>query len=107
MDAVDRQDRQPSHHHRKILQLRSLMKFRAYLTTTFCAFAGLGIMTSPVWFSDWVHPAASSSASEHRTKQSCKNGYYALTFDDGPFPGHTDKLVATRKRLHVRATFFN
>lgn len=81
------------------------MRLRTYITTTFCVLAGIGVMTSPVWFSDWVHPPASATAAQH--VDPCKNGYYALTFDDGPFPGYTEKLVATLKRLNVRATFFN
>jgi peptidoglycan-N-acetylglucosamine deacetylase len=74
-----------------------------------CICAGLGIMTSPVWFSSWIHEtnAGQGSADASASVPACKNGYYALTFDDGPYPGHTDKLVATLKKLHVRATFFN
>lgn len=30
----------------------------------------------------------------------------ALTFDDGPWPGATDRVLAILRRLHVRATFF-
>lgn len=30
----------------------------------------------------------------------------ALTFDDGPSPQYTPRILATLKRLHVRATFF-
>jgi len=70
-----------------------------------CIIAGLGIMTSPVWFSSWMHDNQTASGSA--PVPPCKNGYYALTFDDGPYPGHTENLVATLKKLHVRATFFN
>lgn len=35
----------------------------------------------------------------------CK-GLVALTFDDGPAPGVTERLVRLLGRLHVRATFF-
>jgi peptidoglycan/xylan/chitin deacetylase (PgdA/CDA1 family) len=30
----------------------------------------------------------------------------ALTFDDGPWPGATDRVLAILRRFHVRATFF-
>jgi peptidoglycan/xylan/chitin deacetylase (PgdA/CDA1 family) len=30
----------------------------------------------------------------------------ALTFDDGPWPGHTEALLGVLRRLRVRATFF-
>jgi peptidoglycan/xylan/chitin deacetylase (PgdA/CDA1 family) len=30
----------------------------------------------------------------------------ALTFDDGPWPEHTQRVLAVLKRFHVRATFF-
>jgi peptidoglycan/xylan/chitin deacetylase (PgdA/CDA1 family) len=30
----------------------------------------------------------------------------ALTFDDGPWPGATDRVLAILRRLHVQATFF-
>ena len=38
--------------------------------------------------------------------QPCRNGYVALTFDDGPSP-NTLKLLAALKRYHLRATFFD
>jgi peptidoglycan-N-acetylglucosamine deacetylase len=81
------------------------MKLRTGLTTGLCICAGLGIMTSPVWFSSYMHDSPSAKSPSHAS--ACANGYYALTFDDGPFPGHTENLVATLKKLHVRATFFN
>jgi peptidoglycan/xylan/chitin deacetylase (PgdA/CDA1 family) len=34
------------------------------------------------------------------------NGTVALTFDDGPKPGSTDRVLDTLARLDVRATFF-
>lgn len=85
------------------------MRMRTVLTTGICICAGLGIMTSPVWFSSWMHETDAASGRDVATQaaSSCMNGYYALTFDDGPFPGHTDKLIAMLKKLHVRATFFN
>ena len=30
----------------------------------------------------------------------------ALTFDDGPWPGHTERVLHVLRRFHVRATFF-
>jgi len=36
----------------------------------------------------------------------CSAGHVALTFDDGPSPTVTPKLVSTLRRLHVPATFF-
>jgi peptidoglycan/xylan/chitin deacetylase (PgdA/CDA1 family) len=35
------------------------------------------------------------------------SGYVALTYDDGPYPGHTENLLAELKRNKMRATFFN
>jgi peptidoglycan/xylan/chitin deacetylase (PgdA/CDA1 family) len=39
----------------------------------------------------------------------CKatKGYYALTFDDGPYPETTKRLVAALKKAGAVATFFN
>ncbi len=37
----------------------------------------------------------------------CSHGYIALTFDDGPFAGQTDQLLATLETAHLRATFFD
>jgi peptidoglycan/xylan/chitin deacetylase (PgdA/CDA1 family) len=36
----------------------------------------------------------------------CRAGHVALTFDDGPSPTVTPRLLATLERLHVPATFF-
>jgi peptidoglycan/xylan/chitin deacetylase (PgdA/CDA1 family) len=66
----------------------------------------MSIMTSPVWFSSWMHGTA-QSAPQTAAENPCRNGYYALTFDDGPYPGHTEELVKMLKKLHVRAVFFN
>lgn len=35
-----------------------------------------------------------------------KSNYYSLTFDDGPNPPYTDKVLEILKRFNVRATFF-
>jgi len=37
----------------------------------------------------------------------CSHGYLALTFDDGPYPGQTDELIAALEAAHLRATFFD
>ncbi|MGC1377899.1 MAG: carbohydrate binding domain-containing protein, partial [Anaerolineales bacterium] len=37
----------------------------------------------------------------------CSNGYVALTFDDGPYAGQTDHLIAALDAAHLRATFFD
>jgi peptidoglycan/xylan/chitin deacetylase (PgdA/CDA1 family) len=36
-----------------------------------------------------------------------KRGYYALTFEDGPYPGTTERLVHALKRAGGVATFFD
>jgi endo-1,4-beta-xylanase len=38
---------------------------------------------------------------------SCRNGYVALTFDDGPDPASTPRLLAALRRAGLRATFFD
>ncbi len=40
-------------------------------------------------------------------KRDCSGGYIALTFDDGPFAGQTDQLIAALQAAHLRATFFD
>lgn len=40
------------------------------------------------------------------TKQATLARAVALTFDDGPSPSTTPRILATLRRLHVRATFF-
>ncbi len=37
----------------------------------------------------------------------CSKGYIALTFDDGPFPGQTEQLLAALNAAGLRATFFD
>jgi endo-1,4-beta-xylanase len=37
----------------------------------------------------------------------CSGGYVGLTYDDGPYGGQTDKLVAALDKAHLRATFFD
>jgi peptidoglycan/xylan/chitin deacetylase (PgdA/CDA1 family) len=69
-------------------------------------------MASPVFFSDYVQGQSTNTESvfplDKITRDyNCETGYYALTFDDGPFPGHTEDLVAVLKKYHIPATFFN
>ncbi|MGX7827668.1 polysaccharide deacetylase family protein [Actinokineospora sp. 24-640] len=40
------------------------------------------------------------------TPRTCENGYVALTFDDGPIPATTTKLLSALRDSGVRATFF-
>ena len=37
----------------------------------------------------------------------CGKGYIALTFDDGPYAGQTNELIAALEAAHLRATFFD
>jgi peptidoglycan/xylan/chitin deacetylase (PgdA/CDA1 family) len=46
------------------------------------------------------------SAAARRTA-SCRNGYVTLTFDDGPDPVSTPRLLAALRRAGLRATFFD
>lgn len=46
-----------------------------------------------------AHPAQA-------TPQTCENGYVAVTFDDGPNPATTTKLLSALRDSGVRATFF-
>lgn len=41
-----------------------------------------------------------------RAPVACRAGLVALTFDDGPSAGRTDRLLAQLRALHVPATFF-
>lgn len=77
-----------------------------------CVFAGCAFMASPVFFSDYVQGQSTNTQSvfplDKITRDyNCESGYYALTFDDGPFPGHTEDLVAVLKKDKIPATFFN
>jgi peptidoglycan/xylan/chitin deacetylase (PgdA/CDA1 family) len=49
---------------------------------------------------------AAANAVLRATPTPCHEGHVALTFDDGPSPAVTPRLVATLQRLHVPATFF-
>lgn len=35
-----------------------------------------------------------------------KEKIVSLTFDDGPYPGHTERILATLERENIKATFF-
>jgi endo-1,4-beta-xylanase len=37
----------------------------------------------------------------------CSNGYIGLAFDDGPYAGQTNQLIAALDAAHLRATFFD
>lgn len=60
------------------------------------------VAATPVNHSAVVHTAVRSGAGS----ASCRAGLIALTFDDGPNPAVTSKLVSTLLRLEVPATFF-
>ena len=69
-------------------------------------------MASPVFFSDYVHGESTNTKSifplDKITRDyTCEQGYYALTFDDGPFPQTTEHLIDVLKTNHIPATFFN
>jgi peptidoglycan/xylan/chitin deacetylase (PgdA/CDA1 family) len=51
-------------------------------------------------------PASAADTGSRSAESSCSAGHVALTFDDGPSPADTPRLVATLSRLHVPATFF-
>jgi peptidoglycan/xylan/chitin deacetylase (PgdA/CDA1 family) len=48
----------------------------------------------------------SADAVTHLTQDRCRSGRVALTFDDGPSPTITPRLVRLLQRLDVPATFF-
>lgn len=51
-------------------------------------------------------PAAAEPQTEETAPPQSAAGYVALTFDDGPTPGHTARLLDGLKERGVRATFF-
>ena len=53
-----------------------------------------------------VLPPAPSSAAPHHRVVPCSRGLVALTFDDGPAPAVTPRMVRLLQRLDVPATFF-
>jgi peptidoglycan-N-acetylglucosamine deacetylase len=69
-------------------------------------------MGSPVFFSDYVQGQSTNTQSifpidKITRNYTCEQGYYALTFDDGPFPQTTPKLVEVLEKNKIPATFFN
>lgn len=88
------------------------MSFMNRVQVVLCVLAGCAFMASPVFFSDYVQGQSTNTQSvfplDKITRDyNCETGYYALTFDDGPFPGHTEDLVAILDKYHIPATFFN
>jgi len=61
----------------------------------------LGAATAPASGSD-----GSQSSPVAAERGTCRTGKVALTFDDGPQPGDTGKLLRVLRRKHARATFF-
>jgi len=81
----------------------------SFLRILICTVLGVGVMTSPAWFStlgQGGRATASPGAAFSLRTDPCER-YYALTFDDGPFPGHTENLVAALRKSRASATFFN
>jgi peptidoglycan/xylan/chitin deacetylase (PgdA/CDA1 family) len=86
--------------------------FKNRIKVVLCVLTGCAFMASPVFFSDIVQGQSTNTQSvfplDKITRDyNCEAGYYALTFDDGPFPGHTENLVAMLNKYHIPATFFN
>ena len=81
----------------------------SFLRILICTVLGLGVMTSPAWFSTLGQggSAIASPGPAFSLRTDPCNRYYALTFDDGPFPGHTENLVAALRKSRASATFFN
>jgi peptidoglycan/xylan/chitin deacetylase (PgdA/CDA1 family) len=52
-------------------------------------------------------PAAATPAPVRVQRCVARRGYYALTFDDGPFPATTRRLVAALRNAGAVATFFD
>ncbi|HEY2652144.1 MAG TPA: polysaccharide deacetylase family protein [Solirubrobacteraceae bacterium] len=81
----------------------------SFLRIIIFAVLGIGVMTSPAWFStlgQGGRATASPGPAFSLRSDPCER-YYALTFDDGPFPGHTEDLVAALRKSRASATFFN
>ncbi|WP_296604158.1 polysaccharide deacetylase family protein [Nocardioides sp.] len=53
-----------------------------------------------------VSAPAQGAAGDHRPARPCSRGLVALTFDDGPSPTVTPRMVRLLTRLEVPATFF-
>lgn len=77
-----------------------------------CVLTGCAFMCSPIFFSDYVQGQSTNTQSvfplDKITRDyNCEQGYYALTFDDGPFPETTRELVKVLDHNRIPATFFN
>ena len=88
------------------------MKLINRVKVVLCVLAGCAFMSSPVFFSDIVQGQSTNTQSvfplDKITRDyNCEQGYYGLTFDDGPFPETTRKLVAMLEKNQIPATFFN
>jgi peptidoglycan/xylan/chitin deacetylase (PgdA/CDA1 family) len=82
------------------------------IKTMLCVLAGCAFMASPVFFSDRVLGSETNTQSvfpldKITRNYNCEVGYYALTFDDGPYPETTPDLVSMLSQNKVPATFFN
>src|SRR4051794_30120938 len=89
-----------------------MIKLKNKIMVLLCVLVGCTFMASPVFFSDYVHGESMNTKSIFPLDQitrdyNCEQGYYALTFDDGPFPQTTPQLVETLKANNIPATFFN
>lgn len=58
----------------------------------------------PMQYSAWL--PATFGASDIRCSGASDTPAIALTFDDGPVPGHTERLLATLKEFDAHGTFF-
>jgi len=58
----------------------------------------------PMQYSAWI--PATLGAPDIRCSGTSETRAIALTFDDGPVPGHTEKLLATLREFGAHATFF-
>lgn len=75
----------------------------------------LAVVLSATHTSDVLRIGGLPSTGRHATAQAAierlrctpRRGWYALTFDDGPSPATTPRLVAALRRAHAVATFFD
>ena len=52
-------------------------------------------------------PRSTGGGSTGVLTSDCSNGYVALTYDDGPYAGQTNQLIAALDAAGLRATFFD
>src|SRR5262245_3147992 len=69
------------------------------VVTTLTVLAGVMSLAS-------APPPTAESASSAQLARSCSRGLVALTFDDGPRPRITRKVIRVLVRTHTPATFF-